>query len=226
MTSHVPHDGEELARIYRRRFDGADAYRRAVWSVVIDDVLARWITPTDDVLDLGAGQGEFINQIRARSRRAMDLNPDTRTRLEPGVEFIEQDCSTPWATPAESLDVVFTSNFFEHLPDKAALARTLRQIHRALRPGGLLIAIGPNIRLVAGAYWDFWDHYLPLTERSLAELGRLCGFHVEREIAASLPYSMSQGFTPPIWCVRLYCRMPFLWRLFGKQFLLVMRKPR
>ena len=86
------------------------------------------------------------------------------------------------------------------------------------------MALGPNIRLLPGAYWDFWDHYLPLTDRSLAEVGQLCGFKIEEAVAATLPYSMSQGFQPPLWTLKLYLAFPFLWGFFGKQFLVVMRK--
>ena len=70
------------------------------------------------------------------------------------------------------LDLVFTSNFFEHLPDKSSLGRTLEEIFRCLKPGGRLVAMGPNIRFTGGSYWDFWDHYLPLTEAS----GLPCNF--------------------------------------------------
>lgn len=155
----------------------------------------------------------------------MDMNPDTRKFLQPRVTFLKQDCSSPWKIPPRSLDLVFTSNFFEHLPDKESLKKTLQQALRALRPGGRLVALGPNIRLVPGAYWDFWDHYLPLTEHSLSEIGRLTGFSLEKALAATLPYSMSQGFQPPFWAVRVYLALPFLWRFFGKQFLVVLRKP-
>lgn len=155
----------------------------------------------------------------------MDMNPDTRKFLQPRVTFLKQDCSSPWKIPPRSLDLVFTSNFFEHLPDKESLKKTLQQALRALRPGGRLVALGPNIRLVPGAYWDFWDHYLPLTEHSLSEIGRLTGFSLEKALAATLPYSMSQGFQPPLCAVRVYLALPFLWRFFGKQFLVVLRKP-
>jgi SAM-dependent methyltransferase len=221
----LPHNGKELSRIYRTRFDGQTTYRLAVWRILLAHVFYRWIRPEYRILDLGAGQGEFINQVVADRKLAMDLNPETRAVLAPDVEFLEQDCSAPWAIASGELDLVFTSNFFEHLPDKAALRRTLEEAFLALRTGGRLIALGPNIRLVPGAYWDFWDHYLPLTERSLAELGRLVGFQVEQTIAATLPYSMSQGFAPPLWAVRLYCSLPFLWPIFGKQFIVVLTKP-
>jgi SAM-dependent methyltransferase len=200
-------------------------YRTCVWKILIDTVFAQWISKDQAVLDLGAGQGEFINQVHVAKKFAMDLNPATRTVLNPSVTFVEQDCSAPWAIPDGSIDVVFTSNFFEHLPDKPALRRTLDHAFKAIRPNGRLIAMGPNIRLVPGSYWDFWDHYLPLTERSLGELARLSGFIIEKEIAATLPYSMSQGFTPPLWCVRIYAQLPILWPLFGKQFIVVLRKP-
>lgn len=76
-----------------------------------------------------------------------------------------------------------------------------------------------------GAYWDFWDHYLPLTDRSMVEGLKLAGFSVERVEPRFLPYSMSQGFTPPVVLISLYLRFPLLWRVFGKQFLVVARKP-
>jgi len=155
----------------------------------------------------------------------MDLNLESGQKLLNQVKFLHQNCAEQWPVHVKSLDVVFTSNFFEHLPDKECLMRTLQHAFRALRPGGHLVALGPNIRLVPGAYWDFWDHYLPLTERSLAEAGKLAGFTVERYLAATLPYSMSQGFQPPLLAVRLYLAMPFFWRFFGKQFLVVLRKP-
>ena len=122
------------------------------------------------------------------------------------------------------MDVVFTSNFFEHLETKQDLRNTLLEARRCLRPGGRLIAMGPNIRYTGGAYWDFFDHYLPLTELSLAEVLREVGFEVEEQVARFLPYSMSQGAQKPVWTLRLYLRLPFLWPLFGKQFLLVAKK--
>jgi hypothetical protein len=85
--------------------------------------------------------------------------------------------------------------------------------------------MGPNIKCVPGSYWDFWDHYLPLTELALQEGCELSGFVPEQVTPRFLPYSMSQGFTPPLSFLRLYLKMPFAWRFFGKQFLVIMRKP-
>src|SRR5262249_30997038 len=117
------------------------------------------------------------------------------------------------------------SNFFEHLPDKTSLAATLAEAFRCVKSGGRIVCLGPNIKCVPGEYWDFWDHYLPLTELSLKEGLELAGFRVERCVDRFLPYTMATGVRWPTWMVSLYLRLPFVWRLCGKQFLLVAVKP-
>src|SRR4051812_31687374 len=177
LTDELP---DELRRIYEARFGAVREYRLAVWRVLTTRFFQQWIGPEATVLDLGCGYGEFINTVRCRTKYGMDLNPDTARFLADDVTRLEQDCSLPWQLESESVDVVFTSNFLEHLHDKAALSRTLHQAHRCLRPGGKLIALGPNIRYLPGRYWDFFDHHLPLTELSLAEGLQTCGLTVIR----------------------------------------------
>jgi SAM-dependent methyltransferase len=212
---------EELKSIYRKRFDAKAEYRNRLWKVLVGDFFQPLVPGDATVLDLGAGYGEFINHIRCGARFAMDLNPETANRIAPGITFLFQDCSLPWAVPDGSLDVVFTSNFFEHLPDKRSLRDTILQARRALRPGGKLIALGPNIRYVPGEYWDFWDHFLCLTDRSLGEALENNGFVVVKSVARFLPYSSVGRRDYPSWVVRSYLACPFVWRFFGRQFLIV-----
>ena len=156
----------ELQSIYCQRFDGRQAYRNRIWQLLTRRFFGRFIPSDAAVLDLGCGYGEFINNVQCGAKFGMDLNPASRQLLAEEVMFLEQDCSTTWPLGDGTLDVVFTSNFFEHLTGKDVLGATLDQVRRCLRPGGKLIAMGPNIRHVGGAYWDFWDHHLPLTELS------------------------------------------------------------
>lgn len=210
-----------LAREYQLRFSKLQAYRDQVWKVLVRHFFQPMPGAKGRVLDLGCGWGEFINNLSAAKRFAMDLNPDARAHLDPAVQFIHQDCSETWPLDDASLDLVFTSNFLEHLPDKDHISKTLLEARRCLKPGGHLICLGPNIRYVPGAYWDFWDHYVPMTDRSLAEALRLSGFLVQQQVARFLPYSMSDKPPPPLVFVKLYLKLKPAWRIFGKQFLVI-----
>ncbi len=214
----------ELKSVYSARFSGSEAYRNRIWRVLISEFFSRWVRPNHSVLDLGCGYCEFINNVSAGKKFAMDLNPAVHRYVAAGTRFLEQDCSDRWDLPDDSLDIVFSSNFFEHLSTKSALKSALREASRCLKPDGLLIAVGPNIKYLHGKYWDFFDHHIPLTENSLSELCYLAGFKIERATAKFLPYTMSRGFQPPIWSLRLYLKLPLLWRFFGRQFVVIARK--
>ncbi len=222
--SNAPHSSQELQRMYEARFRGRLEYRDRVWLVLLRDYFQQFIDRGSVVLDLGAGYCEFINNVQCGKKYALDLNSDTKQKAHADVEVLSQDCAEPWKLEDGSLDIVFTSNFFEHLPDKPALARTLQEAKRCLKPGGRLIAMGPNIKYVPGAYWDFWDHHIPLTELSLAETLSHSGFSIEKCIAQFLPFTMASGPHYPPFFVSVYLRLPFAWRILGKQFLVIARK--
>jgi len=211
----------DLRLIYENRFGASADYRDRVWKILCRDFFQRYVPEDARILDVGAGWGEFINNVVAGQRMAMDMNPAVAERLESDVAFIQQDCCEPWALESESLDVVFSSNFFEHLASKSALESTVSEACRCLKPGGTIMCLGPNIRYVGDRYWDFWDHHIPISDSSLAELLSLAGFTICEQIPRFLPFSMSTGFQPPPLLVALYLRFPVIWRIFGKQFLLV-----
>jgi len=217
-------DPGELKNIYQRRFDRRLAYRNRLWETLIDGFFQQLVPVDAAVMDLGCGYGEFIRHIRCRRKLAMDLNPQSRVHLPSDVELISQDCSTRWPLADGSIDVVFSSNFFEHLPDKLALRQTLQEAARCLRPGGKLIALGPNIKYVQGAYWDFWDHFLCLTEMSLGEALENNGYRIVQSYPRFLPYTTVNTPEYPNAFVRLYLSFPLLWRFFGRQFLVVAEK--
>ena len=215
---------KNLTQIYEKRFSGHEIYRNRVWKNIIRGFFSKWIKNTDHILDLGCGYGEFINHIMCQVRHAMDLNPKTKSLLDKEIIFHEQDCSNPWKIEANSLDLVFTSNFFEHLPNKDSLDRTMCEIKNALKPGGRLIAMGPNISVLKGKYWDFWDHHVALSDQSLCELLQIHDFTIEQSESKFLPYNMVRGKERPLFMVSLYLRFPILWKLFGKQFLIIAKK--
>jgi SAM-dependent methyltransferase len=216
---------EVLRKLYRRRFDVTAEYRHRVWEVLSSSLFQQWVPRDGVILDLGCGYGEFINTIQAGKKLAMDMNPDASERLDKDVACLLQDCSLRWAVGDAALDVIFTSNFFEHLPDKLHLRQTIQQAYRCLKPGGRLIAVGPNIKHLPGEYWDFFDHHTMLTEMSLGEVLVMEGFTLEKAVSRFLPYTLVNAPEYPLWCLRLYLKLPLLWRIVGRQFLVMARKP-
>ena len=217
------HEQDDLKRIYAQRFSSQLEYRNRVWSILVDTYFTQYIPKNAAVLDLGCGYGEFINHVEAALKYGMDLNPDSSARLNPEVNFLFQDCSLHWQIPDHTLDIVFTSNFFEHLPDKSALGKTLDEARRCLKPGGRIIAMGPNIKFLPGAYWDFWDHHLALTELSLREALENRGFTSDLCIDRFLPYTMANKKPVPEFLIKTYLAVRPAWRLLGKQFLVIAR---
>src|SRR5438874_2944796 len=134
----------DLQREYSLRFSETAKYRGAVWAILAHDFFQRWIPTASSVLDVGCGWGEFINQVAALRKYAMDLNRDVPEKLGPAVTLFAQDCSSRCPLEDAALDVVFTSHFVEQLPGKSSVMATLREAFRCLRPGGLMICMGPN----------------------------------------------------------------------------------
>jgi SAM-dependent methyltransferase len=214
----------DLAKLYGVRFGSEErAAKDRIWQVLCRDYFSRYVT--DTVLDIACGYGEFINHIRCRTRLAVDLNPDSRRHLQPEVQFFQRSCADLSPIPDDSVDVAFESNFFEHLPDKDTLRKVVEEVRRKLRRGGRFVMLQPNIRYVGDAYWDFYDHVIPLTEISCQELLVTCGYEIESVTPRFLPYTTKSRIPQSPALVALYLRCPFVWRLMGKQFLIVARKP-
>ena len=214
------------AALYERRFSAEDRRAKdALWRVLCEHFFQRWVPPDARVVDLGAGLCEFVNHIRAREKWAVDLDPDLTLRVAPGVRARCGPAHDLGWLDTGSIDVVFASNVFEHFASKDELVTALREIRRVLRPGGRLLVLGPNIRYASRVYWDFFDHHLALSDRSMAEALETNGFTLEHVRARFLPYTIKSRL--PRWpvLVRLYLRCRPLHLLFGKQMFVVAVRP-
>jgi SAM-dependent methyltransferase len=174
---------------------------------------------------LACGYGEFINNIKAGKKFAIDVNPDARQFLASDVEFCLSRADQIKGIHGDSLDVVFTSNFLEHLKTKEECDAVFAEVLRVLKPGGKFVVMGPNIRYLAAEYWDFYDHCLPLSHISLEEGLVQAGYEVVTVIPRFLPYTTRSALPQHPLLIKLYLNVPIAWRILGKQFLLVGQKP-
>jgi len=98
-----------------------------IWNILVRGLYLRYVPVFGSVVDLGAGNGEFINAIQAEHRIAVDLNPQTENFLEPGVEFVNSSSLDLAVLEDHSINTVFTSSFFENLPSPDGFFDTLRK---------------------------------------------------------------------------------------------------
>ena len=216
----------ELAKLYDARFKAIGLNKRTrVWKVLCSAYFQRLVPSDAVVLDLACGYGEFINNINAGIKLAIDLNPDAPLHLNSDVTFHLTGATDIQGIAGGSVDLVFTSNFLEHLRSKEECDLVFTQVKEVLKPGGLFVVLGPNIKFAYAEYWDYYDHYLPLSHLSLAEGLDIAGFEVERLIPRFLPYTMKNKTPAHPLLVRAYLAFPIAWKILGKQFLVIARKP-
>ncbi|NYG57907.1 SAM-dependent methyltransferase [Nocardioides daedukensis] len=226
MTGQEAPDNDDVEAIYRNRFSERDlANKRILWAELVAGFFQRFIPLDATVVDLGAGNCEFINSVSAKRRLAVDLNPDCTKHADSGVEVLTTRSDKMTELADGSVDTIFTSNFFEHLQTKGDLMSTLHECRRVTSPGGLIIVMMPNIRWLPGRYWDYLDHHLPLTDVSMAEALELSGYEVVEQIGRFLPYTVKDArFEVRPFMIRAYLSVPFVWRFLGKQMLVVGRR--
>jgi SAM-dependent methyltransferase len=216
----------DLASLYRIRFKEADLPgKMRIWQALCRGFFQQFVPSDATVVDVACGYGEFINNIQARRKHAIDLNPDTQRFLKDDISFHQTRADEMTGIQNDSVDVAFTSNFLEHLESKSDCDNVLSEVLRVLRPGGKFVLMGPNIRYLPGEYWDFYDHHLPLSHLSLEEGLALNGFRVTRNIPRFLPYTTRSALPQHPLLVHAYLKLPAFWPVLGKQFLLVAEKP-
>lgn len=210
--------------IYRRRFAEQEAFRDEMWKALCRDFFQRYVPRDATVMEIAAGYCEFTNNIEAGRKIAVDINPETTRRAADGVEVVLTTSSDLSMIPSESVDVAFVSNFFEHIT-REEISATVAEIHRCLAPGGRLLILQPNIRFVQKDYWMFFDHITPIDDRALCELLEIVGFRIALSLPRFLPYTTQSRLPKSIALLRLYLRLPFLWRFLGGQAFVIGEKP-
>jgi 2-polyprenyl-3-methyl-5-hydroxy-6-metoxy-1,4-benzoquinol methylase len=212
---------EPLDQLYEGRFDEREvSAKQVVWDE-ITRYLQRYVNPALPVLDVACDRGHFIRSIHAKERWATDIR-DMRASLPEDVTFVQSSGLDLASTlPTATFGTVFMSNYLEHLESADMVIEQLTVARELLAAGGRVIVLQPNIRLVGSRYWDFIDHRVALTERSLLEAAELAGLGTDQLVTRFLPYSTKGRLPAARWLVRGYLAFPPAWRIMGKQTLYV-----
>jgi hypothetical protein len=207
-------------RLYSYRFKAVDQGRRDdVWAELAPMLYERLGRP-GRVLDPAAGRCEFINAVPANERWAVDAVAYEESVAGEGTRVIVSEIMAA-DLPPDYFDGVFVSNFLEHLESQEAVAAFLEKMHACTAPGGRIAIMGPNFRYCYREYFDFADHTVILTEKGVEEHLYAAGFDLREVNAKFLPYTFTGCLPSHPMLTRTYLRLPFAWRIFGKQFLVL-----
>lgn len=194
--------------------------RKVVWREVVL-YLSRFLPKEGTILDIGAGYCDFINNVSAKEKIALDYSPDFKQYVSPDVKAIQSPVTNMAGIISETVDVVFASNLLEHLTEDELVA-TMSEIKRVLKKGGRLILMQPNYRLSYKKYFDDHTHKKIFSDLSLKTFLVSHGFAIEFSRPRFLPFSMNSrpSIIPilPLF-VRAYLYLP--WKPFAGQMLFV-----
>ena len=120
---------------------GLEAFFHKNRARVVRGLTAKYAVPDAPMLDAGCGTGLNLRHL-PKGSTGIDINPRNvellRTRL-PSHPVVEGDIEAmPFADGA--FGTVLCTEVLEHVPDPAA---AIREFHRVLRPGGVLIGSVP-----------------------------------------------------------------------------------
>ena len=194
-----------------------DPRRQILWETLVAHEFQKQIPPAAVVLELGAGYGHFINAVNARRRLAVDVWPGMMKHLGAGVEGLVTDLAQLDAVADGSVDYVFSSNCFEHVP-QPRLLECLAQLRRKMKPGATLTILQPNHDCCAHEYFDDPTHVEIYNAPGLCDLLAANGFQIVRCEPRFLPLTIKSWLPVHPLLIRLYLKSPF--KPFAKQMLI------
>ena len=140
MTESFPL-GTQQFRDIRNRQD----WQRTVRRFEVDSIFAKFADCRfEQALELGCGSGQNSRFLAAYCEHLTATEFDAGKLTEEngdGVTFMVADAQDLSAFATNSMDLVFSSNLIEHLPD---VGRCLEECRRVVKPDGIIVHTVPN----------------------------------------------------------------------------------
>jgi SAM-dependent methyltransferase len=212
----------EKDKYYESRYT-FDKGRKKVWRAICE-YISKYIQGKNyTIVDIGAGYCDFINQIEAANKIAIDSNAESKKFCGENIDFYSSFDSFFETEKKEgkNIDIFFMSNLLEHLTDTEA-QNLLRSIYDCLNNNGKVIIIQPNYYYAYREYWDDYTHLKAYTHTSLMDLLKSIGFKIERCEKRFLPFTMKSILPKTYILTKLYLNLPM--KPFAKQMLIIADK--
>ncbi|MET0144660.1 MAG: methyltransferase domain-containing protein [Ilumatobacteraceae bacterium] len=155
------------------------------WREAIEHDLVPWTLQQTDLgphlLEIGPGPGLTTDVLRQRTERvtAVELDADLARELAArlagtNVDVVNAD-ATDGALPADTYSSAACFTMLHHVPTTEQQDRLFAEVHRVLRPGGVLVGVDSlDTEVVRAGHVD--DVFNPVDPDTLADRLRRAGF--------------------------------------------------
>ncbi len=144
------------------------------------------------VLDAPCGAGALAAALEQAGLEVWGIDLDTPAPAVLRSRFACSNLSEPLPWADATFDAVFSVEGIEHLENRFAF---LRQAHRILRPGGVLVITTPNIVSLRSRVRFLWSGFFHKDPRPLNEKARHPLHHVGLSTFPDLRYALhTSGF--------------------------------
>ncbi len=131
------------------------------------------------VLEIGFGHGYFAEEVSAAGGAyvGLDISPALAAEAARRGFDVREGRVPPLPDDlAASADVVWMSHVLEHARDWVEAREMLVAARRALRPGGAVVVVAPDLLDWREEFWNVdWSHGFPTTARRCVQLFHDCG---------------------------------------------------
>jgi 2-polyprenyl-3-methyl-5-hydroxy-6-metoxy-1,4-benzoquinol methylase len=144
---------------------------------------AKYITPGDEVLEVGAGEGQFTRYIRCKSYTGLEFSEKAIQKAQSkGIALVKESLGEHASRYPGKYDAVCYFQVLEHVPEPG---KFIEESLACLKPGGRLIVAVPSedsfIRDAANFYLNMPPHHISRwTDDTLRKVAGLNGLAVEQ----------------------------------------------
>ncbi|NDC83849.1 class I SAM-dependent methyltransferase, partial [bacterium] len=169
---------------YKKSFwDDVDRrYEDLIEHETIAATLAQYPIPNATLMDLGCGFGRLFDAYYSHARQFILLDYATNmleqaterlSKYSDQITFIQGDArSVP--LPDASVDIIVSIRTLHHLPD---YERFISELHRLLRPGGIVVFEIPNFRHILNIGRFLMGRQANPFKRHVSRVGSFSNFH-------------------------------------------------
>jgi len=218
-------EDETISRHFLRRGHGAEFEMEADW------VRAHLPPGAGRVVDLGCGIGSLFDAIGTSRAIGVDHQPSGLPHTRSRFPLVPLVCGGAERLPFAdaSLDGLTLQHVVEHL---AETRRVFRELHRVLRPGGVLLLLTPNAEFCDPSVFEDPTHVHIFNRRDLPNGLRDVGFDIVNLRTIGLPWFRGYGSVPSAWRLRRFVTQHAIalsmvppWRWSGQTLCCAARRP-